>query len=48
MLEEIAYENGWITHDTLVECAEKYGKREYGKHLRRMDDGKIIGDGAVC
>ena len=47
VLEEIAYENGWIGRDTLVACAERYGKSEYGRHLRRVAEGKIIGDRAV-
>lgn len=47
VLEEIAYENGWIGRDTLVACAERYGKSEYGRPLRRVAEGKIIGDRAV-
>lgn len=47
VLEEIAFENGWIGRDTLVACAERYGKSEYGRHLRRVAEGKIIGDRAV-
>ena len=39
VLEEIAYENGWIDHDTLVACAERYGKSVYGAHLRKVADG---------
>lgn len=42
VLEEIAYENGWIDRDTLVACAERYGKSEYGKHLKRVAAGEII------
>ena len=26
VLEEIAYENGWIDRATLVSCAERYGR----------------------
>ena len=47
VLEEIAYENGWIGREMLVACAERYGKSEYGRHLRRVAEGKIIGDRAV-
>jgi glucose-1-phosphate thymidylyltransferase len=36
VLEEIAFENGWIDKDKLVESAERYGKSEYGKHLKRV------------
>lgn len=40
--EEIAYENGWITREQLIESAEKYGKSPYGKHLKDVADNKII------
>jgi glucose-1-phosphate thymidylyltransferase len=40
-LEEIAYRNGWITKDKLTECAARYGKSAYGKHLQRVAEGKI-------
>ena len=40
--EEIAYENGWITRDQLLEAAMKYGKSPYGKHLKDVVDNKII------
>ena len=29
VLEEIAYENGWVSRDALLRAAEKYGKSEY-------------------
>lgn len=40
--EEIAYENGWIDREQLMESAEKYGKSPYGKHLKDVADNKII------
>lgn len=40
--EEIAYENGWITREQLIESAGKYGKSPYGKHLKDVADNKII------
>ena len=40
--EEIAYENGWIGRDMLLEAAERYGKSEYGKHILRVAEGKIV------
>ncbi len=40
-LEEIAYKNGWITRDELLESAERYGKSPYGAHLKQVADGKI-------
>ncbi|PRR69660.1 glucose-1-phosphate thymidylyltransferase RfbA [Clostridium thermopalmarium] len=39
--EEIAYINGWISKDKLLESAAKYGKSVYGKHLRKVAEGKI-------
>jgi len=39
--EEIAYHNGWIDRDTLMESAERYGKSPYGVHLRQVGAGKI-------
>lgn len=32
-LEEIAYSKGWITRDSLLESAVRYGKSDYGKYL---------------
>lgn len=40
-LEEIAYNNGWIDRETLLVSAKRYGKSPYGKHLKRVADGKI-------
>ena len=39
--EEIAYKNGWITKDNLIESAERYGKSPYGQHLKAVADGKV-------
>lgn len=41
-IEEIAYKNGWITKETLIESAKSYGKSDYGKHLMQVADGKIL------
>ena len=41
-LEEIAYKNKWITKETLLESAEKYGNSPYGKHLLNVAAGKMI------
>jgi glucose-1-phosphate thymidylyltransferase len=41
-LEEIAYENGWVTRDSLYEAAKHYGKSTYGKYLRRVADQEVI------
>lgn len=35
-LEEIGFDNGWITEDELFACAEKLGKTEYADYLRRL------------
>ena len=40
--EEIAYINGWISKDTLLEAARRYGKSPYGAHLRAVADGKFV------
>ncbi len=40
--EEIAYRNGWISKEKLLDSAERYGKSPYGEHLRRVADGKIV------
>ena len=40
--EEIAYENGWISRETLAECADRYGKSDYGAHLRHVAEGHIV------
>ena len=42
--EEIAYENGWVSRERLLECAERYGKSNYGAHLRTVAEGKIVPD----
>lgn len=42
--EEIAYENGWISRERLLACAERYGKSDYGKHLLMVAEGKIAPD----
>ncbi len=41
-LEEIAYNNGWITHDSLLATARSYGKAPYGQYLQKVADGQII------
>lgn len=43
--EEIAYENGWIDRDSLLECADRYGKSTYGQHLRMVAAGGIAPGG---
>ena len=39
--EEIAYKNGWITREKLLESADRYGKSPYGAHLKAVAEGKV-------
>lgn len=41
-IEEIAYRNGWITKERLMESAQKYGKSSYGQHLKNVAEGKYL------
>lgn len=40
-VEEIAFINGWISREKLLESAQKYGKSPYGRHLQKVAEGKI-------
>ena len=40
-IEEIAYKNGWITKEKLLESAERYGKSPYGEHLKKVAEGRF-------
>lgn len=40
--EEIAYKNGWITKEQLLESAQRYGKSPYGKHLYKVAEDKLV------
>ena len=42
IVEEIAFENGWITRDQLMESADRYGKSPYGQNLKGIADGEIM------
>lgn len=39
--EEIAFRNGWISKQELLDSAEKYEKSPYGKHLRTVAEGRL-------
>lgn len=39
--EEIAYKNGWISKETLLESANRYGNSPYGAHLKAVADGRV-------
>lgn len=41
-IEEIAYRNGWISKEKLLEAARLYGKSSYGQHLKNVADGKYL------
>lgn len=41
-IEEIAYINGWISKEKLIKAADHYGKSNYGQHLRKVSEGKIL------
>ncbi|MDR3886359.1 glucose-1-phosphate thymidylyltransferase RfbA [Senegalimassilia sp.] len=40
-LEEIAYNNGWITLGSLKAAAERYGKSSYGQYLKMVAEGRV-------
>jgi len=39
-IEEIAYRNGWITRDKLLEIAQRFNKTDYGQYLIRIAEEK--------
>lgn len=41
-IEEIAYKNGWVMKEKLLESAYLYGKSSYGAHLKQVADGRIL------
>ena len=40
-VEEIAYSNGWISREELEKAVKIHGKSIYGKHLKKVVEGKI-------
>jgi glucose-1-phosphate thymidylyltransferase len=40
-VEELAYRNGWIGRDQLVEAADSYGNTAYAEHLRNVASGRF-------
>ena len=40
--EEIAFRNGWISKQQLLDASKKYGNSPYGKHLLNVADGKYV------
>ncbi len=45
VVEEIAYGNGWIDREQLIEAATKYGKSNYGKYLKSVSENKFYAKG---
>ena len=41
-LEEIAYLNGWISKEEIMEAYEIYKKNQYGPYLKDVVDGKYV------
>lgn len=39
--EEVAYKNGWISREKLLEIGESMKKNEYGQHLIHVAHGKV-------
>lgn len=44
-IEEIAFDNGWITREQLIESYEECKKNQYGQYLKNILDGKYIDKG---
>lgn len=42
-LEEIAFNNGWISKETLLDAADSFGKSRYGQHLKKVAEKRIVG-----
>lgn len=40
-IEEIAYNNGWITKEELLQQGELMKKNQYGQHLLNVANGKV-------
>lgn len=40
-IEEVAYNQGWISKEKLLEATQRYGKSPYGQHLHNVASGKI-------
>ena len=41
-LEDIAYMNGWITREDVLETYEIVKKNQYGQYLKDVLDGKYV------
>ena len=42
--EEIAFNNGWISKEKLIEIGKTMAKNQYGQHLINVANGKIFGE----
>lgn len=43
--EEIAFCNGWIERDRLIDAAKRFGKSSYGQYLSKVANGLIASQG---
>lgn len=41
-LEEIAFLNGWISREGILEAADRCGKSEYGAYLKKVAEGRVF------
>ena len=46
-LEEIAYNNGWISKEEVLEVYNILKKNQYGQYLKDVLDGKVYRQDAV-
>lgn len=46
-LEEIAYNNGWITREMLLDAAMSYGKSPYGQYLSIVAAGRVHNSSSI-
>ena len=40
--EEIAFRNGWIDRQRLMDSAARYGRSPYGEHLKNVAEGRLL------
>lgn len=47
VVEEIAFDNGWIDKEALFEAAQRYGKSDYGLFLNKVASGMLVPRGRI-
>ena len=40
--EEIAYGNGWLSKEQLLQAAERYGTTDYGRRLKQAAEDPVV------